>query len=69
MCHTTLVLYFHLGTSFDLTLTLTCTLNLSIIHIASSLSLYEHFLKEFALAAVSGLVSAADRAKRVRFDL
>ena len=68
MCHTTLVLNFHTVTSFDLTLTLTLYLALvSYLHVTFDIP-SAHFA-EFALAAVSGLVSAADKAKRFRFDL
>ena len=66
MWHTTLVLYFHMVILFDLNdgICLALASYLGIWHLRHPFSILE-----FGLVAVSGLVSVADRAKRVSFDL
>ena len=66
MCHKTHVLYFHTVTSFDLTLTCAYYYQLLIWYLHHSLS---STLAEFVPASVSELVSTADKAGRVSFDL
>ena len=68
MCHTTLVLFFHAVTSFNLIMTWS-VLNISLLFTWHLCHPFSSIFAEFALAAVSGLVSAADKAKRVSLDL
>ena len=70
MRHTTLMLCLRTVTLFDLTLTLACaSMNLLCIYDIPTCHPFSSTLAECGLAAVARLVSAADKAKRVIFDL
>ena len=67
MCHMTLVLYFHAATLFDLTPTF--AYHEPLTYMAPLCHPFGSTSAEFGSVAVSSLVSAAEEANRLSFDV